>query len=84
MLRTSKLTKALDWSGWLWACFAWYSEEDRVDCPNREKGKVGLTVPDQVGDELDRLQAVCLLRVGEALLLQSLCVFSWTKKLAGR
>ena len=76
VLRTSKLTKALDWSGWLWACFAWYSEEDGVDYRNPKKGKVGLTVPDQVGDELDRLQAVRLLRVGEALLLQSLGVLS--------
>ena len=70
------MTKALDWSGWLWACFAWYSEEDGVDNRNPEKGKVGLTVPDQVGDKLDRLQAVCLLRVGETLLLQCLGVLS--------
>ena len=78
MLRTSTLTKALDWSGWLWACFAWYSEEEGVDYIDRDhvKDKVGLTVPDQVGDELDRLQAVRLLRVGEALLLQSLSVLS--------
>ena len=40
------------------------------------KGKVGHTVPDQLGDELDRLQAVRLLRVGEALLLQSLGVLA--------
>ena len=77
VLRTSKLTKALDWSGWLWACFAWYSEEEGVDYRDHVvKDKVGLTVPDQVGDELDRLQAVCLLRVGEALVLQSLGVLS--------
>ena len=76
VLRTSKLTKALDWSGWLWACFAWYSEEEGVDYQDHVKGKVGLTVPDQVGDELDRLQAVRLLRVGEALLLQSLGVLA--------
>ena len=72
VLRTSTLTKALDWSGWLWACFAWYSEEEGVHYRDLLKDKDGLTVPDQVGDELDRLQAVCLPRVGEALLLQSL------------
>ena len=76
VLRTSTLTKALDWSGWLWACFAWYSEEEDVDYRDHVKDKDGLTVPDQVGDELDRLQAVRLLRVGEALLLQSLGVLA--------
>ena len=76
VLRTSTLAKALDWSGWLWACFAWYSEEEGVDYRDQERVKDGLTVPDQVGDELDRLQAVSLLRVGEALLLQSLGVLS--------
>ena len=55
VLRTSTLTKALDWSGWLWACFAWYSEEEGVDYRDHVKDKDGLTVPDQVGDELDRL-----------------------------
>ena len=49
-----------------------YSEEEDVDYRDHVKDKDGLTVPDQVGDELDRLQAVRLLRVGEALLLQSL------------
>ena len=73
VLRTSTLTKALDWSGWLWACFAWYSEEEDVDYRDHVNG---LTVPDQVGDELDRLQAVRLLRVGEALLLQSFGVLT--------
>ena len=76
VLRTSKSTKALVWLGWLWACFAWYSEEEDVAFRDHLKGKVGLTVPDQVGNELDRLQAVRLLRVGEALLLQSLGVLS--------
>ena len=76
VLRTSTLTKALDWSGLLWACFAWYSEEEGVDYRDHVKDKDGLTVPDQVGDELDRLQAVRLLRVGEALLLQSLGVLA--------
>ena len=31
VLRTSKLAKALEWSGWLWAFFAWYSEEKGVE-----------------------------------------------------
>ena len=46
VLRTSTLTKALDWSGLLWACFAWYSEEEGVDYRDLVKDKVGLTVPD--------------------------------------
>ena len=57
------MTKALDWSGWLWACFAWYSEEEDVDYRDHVKDKDGLTVPDQVYDKIDRLQAVRLLCV---------------------
>ena len=37
-------------------------------------GQDDLTVPDEVGDVLDGLQVVGLLRVGEGLLLQSLGV----------
>ena len=53
-----------------------YSEEEGYDYCVEEKGKGGLTFPNQVGDELDRHQAVGLLRVGEALLLQSLSVLT--------
>ena len=53
-----------------------YSEEEGYDYRLEEKGKGGLTFPDQVGDELDRHHAVRLLRVGEALLLQSLSVLT--------
>ena len=70
------MTKALDWSGWLWACFAWYSEEEGVEYRDHAKGKVGLTDPDQAGDELDRLQAVRLLCVGEALVPQGFCMIT--------
>ena len=51
-----------------------YSEEEGYDYRVEEKGKGGLTFPSQVGDEINRLQAVGLLRVGEALLLQSFSV----------
>ena len=53
-----------------------YSEEEGYDYHVEEKGKGGLTFPDQLSDKLNRLQAVGLLYVGEALLLQSLSVLT--------
>ena len=42
-------------------------------------GQDDLTVPDEVGDVLDRLQVVCLLGVRERLLLQSLGVITFER-----
>ena len=62
--RTSTLTRAPDWSGWLCACLVWHSWDGEV------KVAVGgqdddLTIPDEVGDELDGLQEGRLLGIIE-------------------
>ena len=59
----------------------WYSEEKDVVRDKDLKlvvqgGQDNLTVPDEVGDVLDGLQVVCLLRISEGLLLQSLGIVS--------
>ena len=54
---------------------------DLVNCRDLQLAEQGgqddLTVPDEVGDVLDRLQVVCLLGVRDRLLLQSLGVITF-------